>query len=87
MDPGGQKHAGVKPFKTFVFAKLQAEKEGHEFGTFCFENISEISEISPDFWKPLKDRVEHLEITYEESNLKEVLFATDHKANNTALKE
>ena len=53
-------------------AKLQAEKEGHEFGTFCFENISEISKISPDFWKPLKDRVEHLEITYEEGNLKEV---------------
>ena len=53
-------------------AKLQAEKEGHEFGTFCFENVSEISEISPDFWKPLKDRVEHLEITYEEGNLKEV---------------
>ena len=53
-------------------AKLQAEKEGHEFGTFCFENVSEISEISPDFWKPLKDRVEHLEIMYEEGNLKEV---------------
>ena len=26
-------------------AKLQTEKEGHEFGTFCFENVSEISEI------------------------------------------
>ena len=53
-------------------AKLQAEKEGHEFGTFCFENISEISEILPDFWKPLKDQVEHLEIMYEEGKLKEV---------------
>ena len=53
-------------------AKPQAEKEGHEFGMFCFENISEISEILPDFWKPLKDWVEHLEITYEEGNLKEV---------------
>ena len=39
---------------------------------FCFKNVSEISEISPDFWKPLKDQVEHLEITYEEGNLKEV---------------
>ena len=53
-------------------AKLQAEKEGHEFSTFYFENVSEISEILPDFWKPLKDRVEHLEITYVEGNLKEV---------------
>ena len=53
-------------------AKLQAEKKGHEFGMFCFEDVSEISEISPDFWKPLTDRVEHLEITYEEGNLKEV---------------
>ena len=68
-------------------AKPQAEKEGHEFGTFCFENVSEISEISPDFWKPLKDQVEHLEITYEEGNLKRSSFATDHKANNTAPKE
>ena len=53
-------------------AKLQAEKEGHEFGTFCFESIDEIEEISPDFWKPLKDSVEHLEITYEEGVVKEV---------------
>ena len=53
-------------------AKLQAEKKGHEFGTFCFESIDEIGEISPDFWKPLKDLVEHLEITYEEGIVKEV---------------
>ena len=53
-------------------AKLQAEKEGHEFGTFCFESVDEIGEISPDFWKPLKDWVEHLEITYEEGVMKEV---------------
>ena len=38
---------------------------------FASKNVSEISEILPDFWKPLKDRVEHLEITYEEGNLKE----------------
>ena len=53
-------------------AKLQPEKEGHEFGTFCFENISETGEISPDFWTPLKDTVEHLEIVHNESTVKEV---------------
>ena len=53
-------------------AKLQAEKKGHEFGTFCFESVDEIGKISPDFWKPLKDWVEHLEITYEEGVVKEV---------------
>ena len=47
-------------------AKLEAEKKCHEFGTFCFESVNEIGEISPDFWKPLKDLVEHLEITYKE---------------------
>ena len=36
-------------------AKLQDEEKGHEFGTFCFESVDEIGEISPDFWKPLKD--------------------------------
>ena len=53
-------------------AKLQAKKEGQEFGMFCFEGVDEISEILPDFWKPLKDQVEHLEITYEEGVVKEV---------------
>ena len=53
-------------------AKLQAEKKGHEFGMFCFESIDEIGEISLDFWKPLKDSVEHLEITYEEGVIREV---------------
>ena len=53
-------------------AKLQAKKEGHEFGMFCFESVDEIGEISPDFWKPLKDQVEHLEITYKEGVVKEV---------------
>ena len=53
-------------------AKLRAEKKGHEFGTFCFESINEIGEILLDFWRPLKDLVEHLEITYEEGVIKEV---------------
>ena len=35
-------------------AKLQPEKEGHEFGTFCFKEVSETGKISPDFWIPLK---------------------------------
>ena len=53
-------------------AKLQPEKEGHEFGTFCFEEVSETGEITPDFWTPLKDTVEHLEITHDDSAVKEV---------------
>ena len=53
-------------------AKLQPEKEGHEFGTFCFEEVSETGEISPDFWTSLKDTVEHIEITHNESAVKEV---------------
>ena len=53
-------------------AKLQPKKEGHEFGTFCFESISENGEISPSVWTPLKDIVEHLEITHDESAVKEV---------------
>ena len=53
-------------------AKLQAKKKGHEFGTFCFESVDEIGKISLDVWKPLKDSVEHLEITYEEGVVKEI---------------
>ena len=51
-------------------AKLQPKKEEHEFGTFCFENINETGKISPDFWTPLKDTVEHLEIVHNESAVK-----------------
>ena len=53
-------------------AKLQPEKKGHEFGTFCFENFTETDEIPPDFLTPLKDTVEHLEIVHNESAVKEV---------------
>ena len=53
-------------------AKLQPEKEGYEFGTYCFEELSETGEISPDFWIPLKDSIEHIEVTYNESYAKEV---------------
>ena len=53
-------------------AKLQPKKEGHEFSTFCFKNISETGEILPYFWTPLKDTVEHLEIVHNESTVKEV---------------
>ena len=53
-------------------AKLQSEKEGHKFGTFCFEEVSETGKIMPDFWTPLKDTVEHLEITHNENAVKEV---------------
>ena len=53
-------------------AKLQPEKEGHEFGTFCFEELSENSEISPDFWVSLKDSIEHIEVTHNEDYAKKV---------------
>ena len=53
-------------------AKLQPEKEGHEFGTFCFEELNETGEISPDCWVPVTDSIEHIEITYDEENIKEV---------------
>ena len=29
-------------------AKLQPEKEGNEFSTFCFEELNETGEISPN---------------------------------------
>ena len=53
-------------------AKLQPEEEGHKFGTYCFEELNETGEISPDIWIPLMDRVEHIEITHDENNVKEV---------------
>ena len=53
-------------------AKLQPEKEGHEFGTFCFEELNETGEISPDCWVPATKSVEHIEITYDEQNAREV---------------
>ena len=53
-------------------AKLQPEREGCEFGTHCFEELNENSKISPDFWKPLKDNIENIEITHDESNTREV---------------
>ena len=53
-------------------AKLQPEREGHEFGTFCFEELNETGEISPDCWTPAIDSVEHMEITYDKQNVREV---------------
>ena len=52
--------------------KLQPEREGHEFGTFCFEELNETGEISPDCWITVTDSVEHIEITYDEQNIREV---------------
>ena len=52
--------------------KLQPEKEGHEFGTYCFEELNKFSEISPNVWIPLVDKIEHLEVTHDESYAKEV---------------
>ena len=53
-------------------AKLQPEKEGHEFITYCFEELNETGDISPDFWIPLKVSIEHIEITQNESYSKEI---------------
>ena len=53
-------------------AKLQPEKEDHEFGTYCFEELNETGEISPDTWIPLRDSIEHVKITYNKDNAKEV---------------
>ena len=41
-------------------AKLQPEKEGHEFGTFCFEELNETSKILPDFWIPVTEALNTL---------------------------
>ena len=53
-------------------AKLQPEKEGCEFGTYCFKELNETGEISPDFWKPLDESIENLEITHDKNYVKEV---------------
>ena len=53
-------------------AKLQPEKEGHEFATFCFEELNETGEILPDFWTPVTECIKHIEVTYDEKHAKEV---------------
>ena len=53
-------------------AKLQPEKEGHEFGTYCFEELNETGKISPNFWIPLADCIEHIEVTHDKSHAREV---------------
>ena len=53
-------------------AKLQPEKEGCEFGTYCFEELNETGEILPDFWTPLKENIKNIEITHDESYTREV---------------
>ena len=53
-------------------AKLQPEKEGHEFGTFCFEELNETGKISPDFWIPMTECIEHIEVTQDKQHAKEV---------------
>ena len=60
-------------------AKLQPEKEGHEFGNYCFEELNETGDISPDFWIPLMDKVEHIEITHDENYMKEVILPLSMK--------
>ena len=60
-------------------AKLQPEKEGHEFGTYCFKELNETGEISPDLWILLTDSIEHIEITHDERYAKEVKLSLSTK--------
>ena len=60
-------------------AKLQPEKEGQEFGTYCFKELNETVEISPDFWIPLKDSIEHIEVTQNKSYIKEIKLSLSMK--------
>ena len=53
-------------------AKLQPEKEGHEFGTYCFKEFNETGKISPDYWIPLVESIEHIQVTFDKTNVKEV---------------
>ena len=46
--------------------KLQPEKEGYEFGTYCFEELNETSETLPDF------SIEHIEVTHDKIYAKKV---------------
>ena len=66
-------------------AKLQPEKEGHEFGTYCFEELNETAEISPDFWTQLMDNVEHIEITHELCERSDIAFVNE--TDNTITEE
>ena len=60
-------------------AKIQYQKEGHEFGNYCLEELNETGEISPNFWIPLTDKVEHIEITHDENYAKEVTLSLSVK--------
>ena len=53
-------------------AKLKPEKEGQEFGTYCFEELNETGEILPEFWAPVVEIIEHIEVTHNEEHTKEV---------------
>ena len=53
-------------------AKLRPEKEGHKFGTYCFKELNETGKISPDCCILLIDSIEHVEVTHDKSNTREV---------------
>ena len=53
-------------------AKLHSEKEGHEFGTYCFKELNKTGEILPDIWIPMMDCIEHVKVNHGESNAREV---------------
>ena len=75
MDPGDKEHFSRQLSRLLEVdpeAKLQPEKEGHEFGTFCFKELNEMGEILPDCWVPATESIEHIEITYAKQNIREV---------------
>ena len=53
-------------------AKIQQEKEGCEFGTYCFKEVMETGKISPDFWTKMTERIKHIEIAQDERQVTEV---------------
>ena len=39
---------------------------------YCFEELNETSKILLDFWIPLTDSIEHIKVTHDEKNVKEI---------------
>ena len=53
-------------------AKIQPENEGCEFGNYCFEQLEETGEIPPILSTPVKEQVEHLEVTVNEDTMRSI---------------
>ena len=53
-------------------AKLQPDKEGQEFGNFCFKEIEQPGEILPNNLIPYTEQVENINIMLDGEAMKEV---------------